>query len=116
MAWIILIVSGILEAVWATALGKSEGFTKLWPTIIFGVALIASMGGLAFAMRDISVGTAYARLGRNRRQPHGRLRDGLRRRIDLGYQDPAHPRPRRLRRRPQNGRRPLALAQAEGTR
>ncbi|ONI64056.1 ligand-binding protein SH3 [Leifsonia sp. ALI-44-B] len=60
MAWIILIVSGILEAVWATALGKSEGFTKLWPTIIFGVALIASMGGLAFAMRDISVGTAYA--------------------------------------------------------
>jgi quaternary ammonium compound-resistance protein SugE len=60
MAWIILIVSGILEAVWATALGKSEGFTKLWPTTIFGVALIASMGGLAFAMRDISVGTAYA--------------------------------------------------------
>jgi quaternary ammonium compound-resistance protein SugE len=60
MSWIILIVSGILEAVWATALGKSEGFTKLWPTIIFGVALIASMGGLAFAMRDISVGTAYA--------------------------------------------------------
>jgi quaternary ammonium compound-resistance protein SugE len=60
MAWIILIVSGILEAVWATALGKSEGFTKLWPTIIFGVALIASMGGLAYAMRDISVGTAYA--------------------------------------------------------
>ena len=60
MAWIVLIVSGVLEAVWATALGKSEGFTKLWPTIIFGVALIASMGGLAFAMRDISVGTAYA--------------------------------------------------------
>jgi len=60
MSWIILIVSGILEAVWATALGKSEGFTKFWPTIIFGVALIASMGGLAFAMRDISVGTAYA--------------------------------------------------------
>jgi quaternary ammonium compound-resistance protein SugE len=54
MSWIILIASGILEAVWATALGKSEGFTKLWPTII------ASMGGLAFAMRDISVGTAYA--------------------------------------------------------
>ena len=60
MSWIILIVSGILEAVWATALGKSEGFTKLWPTIIFGVALIASMGGLAFAMRTLPVGTAYA--------------------------------------------------------
>jgi quaternary ammonium compound-resistance protein SugE len=60
MAWIVLIVSGLLEAVWATALGKSEGFTKLWPTVIFAVALIASMGGLAFAMRDISTGTAYA--------------------------------------------------------
>src|SRR6478736_7860485 len=60
MSWVILIVSGILEAVWATALGKSEGFTKLWPSIVFGVALIASMGGLAWAMRDISTGTAYA--------------------------------------------------------
>jgi len=60
MAWIVLIVSGILEAVWATALGKSEGFTKLWPTVVFGVALLVSMGGLAFAMREISTGTAYA--------------------------------------------------------
>lgn len=60
MSWIILIASGVLEAVWATALGKSEGFTKLWPSIVFGVTLIASMGGLAFAMRDIPTGTAYA--------------------------------------------------------
>jgi quaternary ammonium compound-resistance protein SugE len=60
MAWVILIVSGILEAVWATALGKSEGFTKLWPTVVFGVSLVLSMGGLAWAMRDISTGTAYA--------------------------------------------------------
>ena len=60
MSWVILVASGILEAVWATALGRSEGFTKLWPSIIFGVALVASMGGLAWAMRDISTGTAYA--------------------------------------------------------
>jgi len=60
MSWIILIVSGVLEAVWATALGKSEGFSKLWPTIIFGVALLLSMAGLAYAMREISTGTAYA--------------------------------------------------------
>ena len=60
MAWVILIVSGVLEAVWATALGKSEGFTKLWPSVIFFVALVLSMGGLAWAMRDISTGTAYA--------------------------------------------------------
>lgn len=60
MAWVILVVSGLLEAVWATALGKSEGFTKFWPSIIFGAALILSMGGLAWAMRDIPTGTAYA--------------------------------------------------------
>lgn len=60
MSWVILIISGVLEAVWATALGKSEGFTKLVPTIVFGVTLILSMGGLALAMRDISTGTAYA--------------------------------------------------------
>ena len=60
MAWVILIVSGVLEAVWATALGKSEGFTKLWPSVIFFGALALSMGGLAWAMRDIPTGTAYA--------------------------------------------------------
>lgn len=60
MSWIVLIISGCLEAVWATALSRSEGFTKLVPTIVFGVALVASMGGLAYAMRDISTGTAYA--------------------------------------------------------
>ncbi|MGH3703632.1 MAG: DMT family transporter [Agromyces sp.] len=60
MAWVILIVSGVLEAVWATALGKSEGFTKLWPSVVFFGALVLSMGGLAWAMRDISTGTAYA--------------------------------------------------------
>ena len=60
MSWVILVVSGVLEAVWATAMGKSEGFTRLSPSIVFGVALIASMGGLAYAMRDLPVGTAYA--------------------------------------------------------
>jgi quaternary ammonium compound-resistance protein SugE len=60
MSWIVLIASGILEAVWATALGRSEGFSRLWPTVVFGVALVASMGGLAFAMREIPTGTAYA--------------------------------------------------------
>ncbi len=60
MSWIVLIVSGVLEAVWATALGRSEGFSKLWPSVIFGVALVASMGGLAYAMREIPTGTAYA--------------------------------------------------------
>lgn len=60
MSWVILIISGVFEAVWATALGKSEGFTKLWPTVVFGGALVVSMGGLAIAMRDLPTGTAYA--------------------------------------------------------
>lgn len=60
MSWIILIVSGVLEAVWATALGKSDGLSKLWPSVIFFAALAVSMFGLAWAMRDISTGTAYA--------------------------------------------------------
>jgi len=60
LSWIVLIVAGVLEAVWATALGKSEGFTKLWPTVVFGVTIVASMGGLAFALREIPTGTGYA--------------------------------------------------------
>ena len=60
MSWIVLVVSGVLEAVWATALGKSEGFTRVGPTVVFGVAVVASMAGLAYAMRELPTGTAYA--------------------------------------------------------
>lgn len=59
-AWLILISSAVFEAVWATALGRSEGFSRLWPTVIFVVACVISMGGLAVAMKSIPVGTAYA--------------------------------------------------------
>lgn len=60
MSWLVLVLSGVLEAVWATALGRSEGFSRPVPSIVFVVALLASMGGLAYAMRDLPVGTAYA--------------------------------------------------------
>ncbi|WJZ68566.1 DMT family transporter [Kocuria rosea] len=60
MSWFVLVLSGILEAVWATALGKSEGFSRLGPSLVFASALVASMAGLAYAMRDLPVGTAYA--------------------------------------------------------
>lgn len=60
MSWFVLVLSGILEAVWATALGKSEGFSRLGPTLVFASALVASMAGLAYAMRDLPVGIAYA--------------------------------------------------------
>lgn len=60
MAWLILVISGVLEAVWATALGRSEGFTKPGPSAVFIVGLAASMAGLAVAMRELPTGTAYA--------------------------------------------------------
>lgn len=59
-SWIVLVVSGVLEAVWATALGKSEGFTRLVPSLVFGVGVVLSMIGLAYAMRQLPVGTSYA--------------------------------------------------------
>ena len=59
MAWFVLVVSGVLESVWATALSKSEGFSRLTPTIIFALSLALSMVGLAVAMRELPVGTAY---------------------------------------------------------
>lgn len=60
MTWLVLVLSGMMEAVWATALGKSDGFSKPFPTIIFAAALALSMGGLAWAMRSLPIGTAYA--------------------------------------------------------
>ena len=60
MYWLVLVFSGVLEAVWATALDRTEGFTRVVPTIVFGVALAASMAGLAYAMRGLPLGTAYA--------------------------------------------------------
>lgn len=60
MAWVILIASGVLEAVWASALSASQGFKRVKPTVVFAVALVASMAGLAFAMSELPTGTAYA--------------------------------------------------------
>lgn len=60
MYWLVLVLSGVLEAVWATALGKSEGFTRPAPTVTFFAALALSMAGLAYAMRSLPVGTSYA--------------------------------------------------------
>jgi quaternary ammonium compound-resistance protein SugE len=60
VAWIVLVVSGVLETVWAASLSRSEGFTRLTPSIVFGVALVLSMIGLAYALREIPVGTGYA--------------------------------------------------------
>ena len=60
MSWLVLVLSGVLEAVWATALGKTQGFTRPVPSAVFLAAIIASMAGLAYAMRTLPIGTAYA--------------------------------------------------------
>lgn len=59
MAWIYLTLAGILEVVWAYYMKKSEGFTLLAPSLITLIAMIASFGLLAVAMRSLPLGTAY---------------------------------------------------------
>ena len=59
MAWIILIVAGLFEVVWAFAMKQSEGFTRLWPSLVTAGAMAVSVGLLAWSMRSLPLGTAY---------------------------------------------------------
>ncbi len=59
MAWIMLLVAGIFEIVWAYAMKQSSGFTRLWPTLVTLAAMAVSFFLLAAAMRTIPLGTAY---------------------------------------------------------
>ncbi len=60
MAWVVLVLSGLMESVWAVSLAASRGFTRPAPTVVFVVALVLSMAGLAYALRSVPVGTGYA--------------------------------------------------------
>ncbi|PRW62058.1 DMT family transporter [Actinopolyspora mortivallis] len=60
MAWLVLILSGVLEAGWAVSLKLSEGFSRLLPSLTFLVLSAGSFVGLAWAMRSLPVGPAYA--------------------------------------------------------
>ncbi len=59
MAWVYLIVAGLLEVVWAYFMKQSAGFTKLWPSLITLATMGASFGLLSVAMRTLPLGTAY---------------------------------------------------------
>ncbi|HEX5049313.1 MAG TPA: quaternary ammonium compound efflux SMR transporter SugE [Gammaproteobacteria bacterium] len=59
-SWIVLLVAGVLEVCWAVGLKYTEGFTRFWPTVGTGVALVASMVLLGLAVKSLPVGTAYA--------------------------------------------------------
>ncbi len=60
MDWVILIGAGVMESVWATALGRSDGLKKPIPTGVFVVASILSLGGLGIALATLPTGSAYA--------------------------------------------------------
>lgn len=60
MAWIMLLVAGILEVGWAVGLKYTEGFTRLWPSVATIAAMVFSIGLLGAAVRTLPIGTAYA--------------------------------------------------------
>ncbi len=60
MAWVLLFVAGLFEICWAVGLKYTEGFTRLWPTVGTLLAMAASFGCLAQALKTIPVGTGYA--------------------------------------------------------
>ena len=60
MAWIALVVAGVFEVAWAIGLKYTEGFTRTWPSVATLAAMFASIVLLAWAMKTLPVGTAYA--------------------------------------------------------
>ncbi|MDN3567934.1 quaternary ammonium compound efflux SMR transporter SugE [Paeniroseomonas aquatica] len=59
MAWLVLVVAGLFEVVWAFSMKQSEGFTRLWPSVVTFAAMLVSFGLLAWSMRFLPLGTAY---------------------------------------------------------
>ena len=59
MAWISLLLAGQLEVIWSSAMKQSHGFTRLVPSLVTGVAMLASFGLLSVAMKSLPLGTAY---------------------------------------------------------
>jgi len=58
--WIMLVIAGLLEVVWASGMKYTDGFSRLWPTVVTVVAMIASVWLLAVCVRTLPLGTAYA--------------------------------------------------------
>ena len=60
MAWVLLVIAGLLEIGWATGMKYAEGFTRFWPSVWTVAGLSLSMVLLATAARSLPIGTAYA--------------------------------------------------------
>jgi quaternary ammonium compound-resistance protein SugE len=59
MAWIVLLAAGLFEILWAYAMKQSDGFTRLWPSLVTGAAMLASVALLSVSMKTLPLGTAY---------------------------------------------------------
>ena len=60
MAWIVLVIAGLFEVGWAIGLKYTDGFTRLWPTVLTALAMLISLWLLGIAMKSLPVGTAYS--------------------------------------------------------
>lgn len=60
MAWVLLVIAGLLEVGWAIGLKYTDGFTRLWPSVFTTIAMVLSVVMLGVAMKSLPVGTSYA--------------------------------------------------------
>lgn len=59
MAWVLIVVAGLLEVAWSIGMKYTDGFTRLWPSLLTGAGIVASMLLLSQAVKSLSIGTAY---------------------------------------------------------
>jgi quaternary ammonium compound-resistance protein SugE len=59
MAWVVLVIAGLFEVVWAAAMKQSDGFSRLWPSVVTIGAMVVSFALLSWSMRSLPLGTAY---------------------------------------------------------
>ncbi|MEU6844793.1 quaternary ammonium compound efflux SMR transporter SugE [Streptomyces sp. NPDC046716] len=59
MAWILIVVAGLLEVAWSIGMKYTDGFTRLWPSVFTGAGIVASMMLLSYAAKSLPIGTAY---------------------------------------------------------
>ncbi|UTF59305.1 quaternary ammonium compound efflux SMR transporter SugE [Gilvimarinus sp. DA14] len=60
MSWVFLLLAGLFEIIWATGLKYTDGFTRLWPSVITAVAIVLSLAMLGLSLRQLPLSTAYA--------------------------------------------------------
>jgi quaternary ammonium compound-resistance protein SugE len=59
MAWIVLLAAGLFEVLWAFSMKQSDGFTRLWPSVVTGAGMLVSIVLLSISMKTLPLGTAY---------------------------------------------------------